>query len=90
MEQYLPIVHLEKASLTGDPSLHVPPTKSLPCTDISVSNVLIADEAFALKTNKTRRYASLNKQTMDIRDAFADWFISLAGEIPWQYESITK
>ena len=49
-----------KASLTDDQSLHVPPTKSLTCTEISMPNVLVADEAFALKTNRTRLYARLN------------------------------
>ena len=48
-----------KAAHTDDQSLHVPPTKSLTCTDISMPNVLVADEAFTLKTNKTRRFRRL-------------------------------
>lgn len=38
----------------------------------------------------SRRYARPNRQAMEFRNAFADWFVSPAGEVPWQYEAIHK
>lgn len=38
----------------------------------------------------TVRYNRPTKRAMDVRNHFADWFISPAGEVPWQYEYINK
>lgn len=37
---------------------------------------------------QNNRYSRPNKRAMDIRNAYADWCVSPAGEVPWQYEAI--
>lgn len=34
------------------------------------------------------RYARPTKRAMDVHNSFADWFVSPAREVPWQYEYI--
>lgn len=34
------------------------------------------------------KYARPTRRAMDVRNSFADWFVSPAGEVPWQYELI--
>lgn len=36
------------------------------------------------------RYNRSTRRAMDVRNHFADWFISPAEEVPWQYEYINK
>lgn len=36
------------------------------------------------------RYTVRSKQVTDIRDGFAEYFVSAEGELPWQYVTITK
>lgn len=38
--------------------------------------------------NKSKVYSRPSKHALDVRSAFAEWFISPAGEVPWQYEAI--
>lgn len=38
----------------------------------------------------SRRYARPTRQAIDVRNCFADWFVSPAGEVAWQYDFINK
>lgn len=33
-------------------------------------------------------YARPNRKALDVHNAYADWFVSPAGEVPWQFEAI--
>lgn len=39
---------------------------------------------------QTVKYNRPSRNAIDVRNHFADWFISPAGEVPWQYEYINK
>lgn len=41
-------------------------------------------------SNRGRLHSRPTRNAMDNRNIFADWFISPAGEVPWQYDAIRR